>query len=136
MLSRQALAMLRARPDRHTRWVFPSRNNRPLQQKAVGFAQYERRAECPVNGDWTVHDLRRTALTGMARLGCPRVVQDRIANHADRGIAAIYDLHSYDDEARTWLQTWADYLDGLYRATEKGDRVVAEAKDEPVALAA
>lgn len=36
MLSRQALAMLRARPDQHARWIFPSRNNKLLLQKAVG----------------------------------------------------------------------------------------------------
>jgi hypothetical protein len=44
-------------------------------------------------------------------------VQDRIANHADRAIAAIYDLHSYDNEAQTWLQSWANHLDRL--ATER-----------------
>jgi hypothetical protein len=75
-------------------------------------AQFEVRDECPVK-DWTVHDLRRTALTGLARLGCPRVVQDRIAKHVDQSVAAIYDGHSYDDEARTWLEKWANHLDSL-----------------------
>lgn len=114
MLSRQAVALLAARRRDHPqgRWVFPSRDHRPLKQKAVGFAQYEVREACPVK-DWTVHDLRRSALTGLARLGCPRVVQDRIANHVDRGIAAIYDVHSYDEEARAWLQAWANHLDAL-----------------------
>lgn len=132
MLSSQATGLLLARADKDTRWVFPSRNNRPLTQKAVGLAQYQLRGECPVKRNWTVHDLRRTALTGLARLGCPRVVQDRIANHVDRSIAATYDLHAYDDEARTWLQKWADHLDGL-RVIEKADRVFAPANDEPVA---
>jgi len=112
MLSRQAVELLNDRRSLDARFAFPSRDNRPLLQKAVGFAQWEASETCPVK-DWTVHDLRRTALTGLARLGCPRVVQNRIANHVDNSIAAIYDVHPYDDEARLWLQKWADYLDVL-----------------------
>ena len=62
---------------------------------------------------WTVHDLRRTVATGLAKLGCSRVVQDRILNHVDNSVSAIYDTHRYDNEARVWLQKWADYLDAL-----------------------
>ena len=62
---------------------------------------------------WTVHDLRRTAATGLAKLGCPRVVQDRILNHVDSSVSAIYDRHRYDGEARVWLRKWADYLETL-----------------------
>jgi len=89
-------------------------------QKALGLAQYvarkktkgEQRAD-PIEVAWTVHDLRRTAATGLARLGCPRVVQDRILNHVDGSVSAIYDRHRYDAEARVWLQKWADYLEAL-----------------------
>ncbi|MBF6571165.1 MAG: hypothetical protein IVW54_20060, partial [Candidatus Binataceae bacterium] len=62
---------------------------------------------------WTVHDLRRTVATGLAKLGCPRVVQDRILNHVDSSVAAIYDRHTYNSEARAWLQKWADHMDAL-----------------------
>jgi integrase len=60
-----------------------------------------------------VHDLRRTVATGLARLGCPRVVQDRILNHVDSSVSAIYDRYRYDAEARAWLQKWADHMDAL-----------------------
>ena len=43
----------------------------------------------------------------MQPLGCKRVVQDRILNHVNSSVAAIYDRHRYDKEARTWLQKWA-----------------------------
>jgi len=71
--------------------------------------------ECadPIELAWTVHDLRRTVATGLAKLGCPRVAQDRILNHVDSSVSAIYDRHRYDAEARVWLQKWADYLDAL-----------------------
>jgi integrase len=113
MLAPQAVALLEARRDLHARWVFPSRDGeRAIAQKVLGVAQFTVRGDCPVKA-WTVHDLRRSALTGLARLGCPRVVQDRIANHVDRSVAAIYDHHDYDDEAREWLGRWADHLDAL-----------------------
>jgi len=60
-----------------------------------------------------VHDLSRTASTGRARIGCPRVVQDRILNHIDHSVSAIYDQHRYDAEARSWLQKRADELEAL-----------------------
>lgn len=111
LLSRQAVRLLEARQSIHSVWVFPRPDGKAaITSKAVGIQQYEGKRDLPFT-DWTVHDLRRSALTGLARLGCPRVVQDRISNHIDSSIAAIYDQHSYDDEARTWLQKWADHLD-------------------------
>jgi integrase len=62
---------------------------------------------------WSVHDLRRTVATGLAKLGCPRVVQDRIVNHVDTSVSAIYDRHHYNAEARDWLQKWADHVEAL-----------------------
>jgi integrase len=118
MLSAPALALLEARRAPGARWVFASREERHVAQKALGVAQYAVRDACPVK-EWTVHDLRRTTLTGLARLGCPRVVQDRIANHVDRSVAAIYDVHSYDDEARAWLGKWAAHLEGLRTPTAR-----------------
>lgn len=43
----------------------------------------------------------------------PRVVQDRILDHVDSSVSAIYDVHRYSAEARDWLQKWADYLEVL-----------------------
>jgi len=62
---------------------------------------------------WTVHDLRRTAATEMGRLGVSRFVIARVLNHADRSVTAIYDRHSYFEEKRHALETWASYLVGL-----------------------
>ncbi|SEI96530.1 tyrosine-type recombinase/integrase [Paraburkholderia diazotrophica] len=122
MLSRQAVELLRYRRDLDDEFAFPSpkRPNRHINQKAVGLAQYEARQPTadgkvtdPLTANWSTHDLRRSAATGLARLGCPRVVQDRILNHVDNSIGAIYDVHRYDDEARHWLQVWSDHLTAL-----------------------
>ena len=121
MLPRQAIELLKYRQGMDTVFAFPSpRAGQHVAQKALGLAQYTARqriddkpAQDPIEVPWTVHDLRRTAATGLAKLGCPRVVQDRILNHVDHSVSAIYDQHRYDAEARSWLQRWADYLDAL-----------------------
>ncbi len=86
--------------------------------RATGKERCVSRAD-PITVPWAVYDLRRTAATGLAKLGCPRVVQNRILNHVDGSVSAIYDRHRYDDEVREWLQKWADRLDSL-----RGNNVV------------
>lgn len=85
MLPSQAVELLKTRRALHDTFVFPSpMGEQHVGQKALGLAQYEARKETkdepradPIEVAWTVHDLRRTAATGLAKLGCPRVVQDR-----------------------------------------------------------
>jgi integrase len=65
---------------------------------------------------WTLHDLRRTATTGMARLKIPPHVVDRILNHTGgtiRGVAAVYNRFEYLEERRAALEAWGRYVDGL-----------------------
>ena len=52
---------------------------------------------------WTFHDLRRTAATGMARLGIPVRVTEAVLNHVSGtggGIVAVYQRHDFADEKR------------------------------------
>jgi integrase len=63
--------------------------------------------------DWRLHDLRRTATTGMAKLGVEPHVADRILNHKQgviRGVAAVYNRHAYLNERRAALVQWAEYV--------------------------
>ena len=125
MLPTQAVELLRLRQGSDKVFVFPSsRPGHHIRQKALGLAQYAARHGAdaersdPIEKGWTVHDLRRTVATGLAGLksaglNCPRVVQDRILNHVDGSVSAIYDRYPYDDEAREWLQKWADYMTAL-----------------------
>ena len=92
MLPSQAVELLKARRSLDTIFVFPSpMGEQHVGQKVLGLAQYEVRKESKdeppadaIEVAWTVHDLRRTAATGLAKLGCPRVVQDRILNQSRR----------------------------------------------------
>jgi integrase len=65
---------------------------------------------------WTLHDLRRTAATGMARLNFPPHVVDKLLNHVSgtiRGVAAIYNRFEYLDERRAALEAWGQYVNKL-----------------------
>lgn len=63
----------------------------------------------------TPHDLRRTAATGMRRLGVPREVVSKVLNHTDAGItASTYDQHAAVAERRDALMRWGEHLDALF----------------------
>ena len=56
--------------------------------------------------DFKFHDLRRTAASHMTGLGILRLVVSKILNHAEPGVTAVYDRHSYDPEKRDALARW------------------------------
>jgi hypothetical protein len=80
-------------------------------------------------GEWILHDLRRTAATGMARLNIAPHVVDRILNHVSGticGAAAVYNRHAYTEErkmvqrsARWALDVWSRYIASLVRPAPK-----------------
>jgi integrase len=61
----------------------------------------------------TPHDLRRTFGTTVAALGYGRSAVDRLLNHADNSITAIYDRWGYADEDRRISEAVASHLVGL-----------------------
>lgn len=66
--------------------------------------------------EWRLHDLRRTAASGMASLGAAPHVVERILNHVTgviSGVAAVYNRYDYKDEARQALNLWADKVEKL-----------------------
>ena len=68
---------------------------------------------------WSAHDLRRTALTGMARLGIAPIVLGHVANHRTTTRAgvtlAVYSQYTYDKEKRAALDLWADRLEAIIK---------------------
>lgn len=55
---------------------------------------------------WTLHDLRRSAATHMARRGIAQEHIERVLGHAIEGVAGTYNRYSYLDEKRAALETW------------------------------
>jgi integrase len=60
---------------------------------------------------WRTHDLRRTARTGLAELGVPQIVAEKVLNHAERNmLVKTYDRHEYAAEKREALERWSSRL--------------------------
>lgn len=110
-LSRQALAILEGQSRRNsTSTVFGSR----------GFQDWSRSKTALDQGlkltAWRLHDLRRTAATGMAELGVQPHIVEAVLNHVSghkAGLAGIYNRARYEGEMRDALQRWADHVEQI-----------------------
>jgi integrase len=68
-----------------------------------------------ING-WRLHDLRRTIVSGMARLGVPPHVADKILNHQAgtiSGVAAVYQRHDFLAERKEALDRWGAHVEQI-----------------------
>jgi integrase len=121
-LSRQALAVLK-RADQRGRLVFSLLGTKPFQD----FTHAKRRLDqlSGVTG-WRLHDLRRTCVSGMARLGIAPHVADKILNHQSgtiSGVAAVYQRHDFLSERRQALDLWGAHVDAILNDVGREDRI-------------
>jgi integrase len=75
---------------------------------------------------WRLHDLRRTAATGMADIGIPPHIVEAALNHvsgAKAGVAGTYNRAAYANEKRAALERWALHIERLVSRGEP-DKVV------------
>ena len=64
-------------------------------------------------GTWRLHDLRRTGVSTLARLGFDSIVVDMLLAHQPaklRGVASIYQRHSFADERARALNVWGGHV--------------------------
>ena len=52
------------------------------------------------------HDIRRTVRTNLSRLAIEEHVRELMLAHTRKGIAGVYDRHSYLDEKRAGFELW------------------------------
>jgi integrase len=110
-LSSSVMALLLATPRFHgSDFVFTTTGTTPVS----GLGKVRYRVERAVGAfDWWVHDLRRTAASGMARLGIAPHVVEKVLNHKSgviSGVAAVYNRYAYEAEKRYALQGWANFV--------------------------
>ena len=111
-LPHQAVEILQAQP-RRGEYVFGERGDAPFS----GWSRCKRRLDkrCAIAA-WTVHDLRRTVVTGMNDIGIAPHVVEAVINHvsgeAKRGVAGTYNRAQYLKERARALQAWADQVTG------------------------
>jgi integrase len=106
--------------DGSPRWLFPSsrRAGRPITGSAVDHAMRDNSGSLGT-GDATPHDLRRTAASHMTSIGISRLVVSKILNHAEPGVTAVYDRHSYDREKRAALDAWGRRIEEIVGASSE-----------------
>jgi integrase len=122
-LSRQAREILARQPKRKGRdFVFGIgefgfsgwSNCKARLDRALLRQRRERDRRAKPLPDWRLHDLRRTAATGMAEAGTLPHVIEAVLNHVSghkAGVAGVYNLARYSDEVRAALQGWADAVE-------------------------
>lgn len=118
-LSKESIAVLK-NTNWKGRYIFSVLGTKPFP----GFSRAKRRLDqlSEVTA-WRLHDLRRTCVSGMARLGVAPHVADKILNHQTgtiSGVAAVYQRHEFLSERKDALERWATHV----------ARIVAEASDE------
>jgi integrase len=117
-LSEQALAVLN-RMERRGPFVFSIFGNKPY----TAFSDVKPKLDklSGVTG-WRLHDLRRTCVSGMARLGVAPHVADKILNHQTgtiSGVAAVYQRHEFLPERREALERWANHVFRIVDAEQR-----------------
>lgn len=85
----------------------------------------EERAALPA---WTWHDLRRTARTGMTRLGVPRDHAEAALNHVSHRtpLERTYDRHDRGPEVAAALERWQAHVATLVRREPEAAPVVRD----------
>jgi len=124
-LSEPAWSVIRDRP-KAGEYVFATGGAKHFQS----FGHAKRRLDelSGVSG-WRVHDLRRTIVSGMARLGVPPHIADKILNHQSgtiSGVAAVYQRHDFLTERKEALDRWGIHVDQIikqYTPKTNGDLV-------------
>lgn len=135
-LSAPAIAIIEALP--HTgELVFSATGATPVSGYSRAKARLDQQMTaqlCQDSGDteaeiesWILHDLRRSAATGMAEIGIAPHVIDKILNHTAgtiRGVAAIYNRHAYLDERKAALEAWGRRVSALVHPDAPPSNVV------------
>jgi integrase len=108
-LSNEAVIVLN-KADRVKTFVFSFDGTKPFRD----FSWAKRKLDelSGVTG-WRLHDLRRTCVSGMAPLGIPPHVADKILNHQSgtiSGVAAVYQRHEFLRERKDALDRWGAHV--------------------------
>ncbi len=114
-LSTVAIELIRSLPKISDKLVFPSIGEEG--RTISGFSKAKGRLDaCSGVAGWTLHDLRRTLATELARAGTSPHVIERILNHKSGilgGVAGVYNRFGYLPEMRAALELWGDRVSML-----------------------
>jgi integrase len=112
----EGLPRLKALPGKPD-FVFTTKGD--VSVSGFDYAKTRVSAGMPSGPDWRIHDLRRTATTGMAKLRIAPHIADLVLNHRSgsiSGVAAVYNRFQYSEERREALELWGSWLADLVSA--------------------
>jgi integrase len=80
-----------------------------------GFGYWKRKLDeaVPLAKPWTLHDLRRTARSLMARAGVKEEVGEQCLAHVIGGVRGVYNRHAYLDEKRQAFEALAALVERI-----------------------
>ncbi len=114
-LSGLVMEVIASLPHQHETYLFPATGS--TTTTFSGFGKCKQRLDTASGVEkWTLHDLRRTSATGMAQLGIPPHVVEKVLNHSSgtfAGVAGVYNRFGYLPEMRDALETWEQHLTEL-----------------------
>ena len=71
---------------------------------------------------WTIHDLRRTSRSLMARIGVDKDIAERVLGHKEGGVLAIYDRYDYTSEVADAVARLAGELERILKVGAEDQR--------------
>lgn len=115
-LSSLALDIVKAQPTiEGNPFVFAGRGEGHFNGMSKAKVAFDKAAKIE---PWTIHDLRRTARSLMARAGVRPDVAERVLGHVIGGVEGVYDRHHYRDEKADALARLATLLSGILNPTD------------------
>ena len=78
---------------------------------------------------WRIHDLRRTAASGMASLGFQPHIVERVLNHvsgAQGGLVGVYQRYEFVLERKKAIEAWGGYIQQLLTERSSSNVVVLQ----------
>ena len=115
----EVLDRLKADPGPDSDWVFPKLSAPAFFRHEGSFYDATNDIREAVSSqDWKPHDLRRTFVTNLSRLGCPDKIKMAIVNHTVSHVhQKVYDMWEHAPEKMHWMNRWVEFL----TAIENGD---------------
>jgi integrase len=106
-------------------YIFPcphKKKKKPIMEGAMGYVLRSNFDAKKISvAKFTPHDLRRTAVTHLARLKVPLEWRERVVNHLPKELDATYNLYEYDEEKETAMKRWEADLVRILKHEKKSE---------------
>jgi integrase len=127
-LGPMALAVLADLPKEAALYFPCSRHNGNMFS---GFSKAKKLLDklLPGLAPWTLHDLRRTFSTNLAKLGVLPHIKEMLLNHvaAKSDVEAIYDTYKYLPEMRAAMEKWENHFSTLLKNCARAEGIRRDA---------